>query len=458
MSPVECTCSQAIESGCSNDAKVGLNDGAEHMTDNRRDLDWLDEAYLKEQDRIAIALDAGDADGAAEIRAEAARLKLVDADGFGWRVRVLNPTGDPKPDYRFLFSYMRSVPDGPITPAPRGRFADDPLLSRSYTERLGSRGWLAKVVRHSEVLGYIAAATVAVGLWFLLGDLVGSLPGIVVLISMVLFAGALWVSTIGLSAIRYREAERLANLTRAAAVGVTGAIPWVATIETSSMTLAGRAAMSASVVAIASAVSFMRYRSRLTYFIGFAAWIAALGAIGIVISEAVVANPDEFASAQLGAMIAITVAFPLATRVGSLTWIPTATLSLAVVATLTIISTIDTTQDDLHVFNMVVLGLASAASAWWSRGLLRPALGAFHRYGAMAIAIAAIILVLTEAPWDFVADLIEWLGDIPLPVVLVTGGSAVLIAIGAAIRMAVGKVALREEGEQRTEDRGQMDG
>jgi hypothetical protein len=76
----------------------------------------------------------------------------------------------------------------------------------------------------------------------------------------------------------------------------------------------------------------------------------------------------------------------------------------------------------------------------------------------MAIAIAAIILVLAEAPWDFVADLIEWLGDIPLPVVLVTGGSAVLIAIGAAIRMAVGKVALREEGEQRTEDRWTDDG
>jgi len=412
------------------------------MTDERCDLDWLDEAYLKEQDRIAVALDAGDVDGAAEIRLEAARLKLMDADGFGWRVRVPNPTADPKPDYRFLYTYMRSVPDGPITPAARGRFADDPLLSRSYAERLGGQGWLAKVVRRSEVLGYIAAATVAVGLWFLLGDLVGSLPGIVVLVSMVLFAGALWVSTIGLSGIRYREAERLSHLTRAAAVGVTGAIPWVATIEASSMTLAGRAALSASVVAIASAASFFRYRSRLTYFIGFGTWIAGLGAIGIVISEAVVANPDEFASAQLGVMIAVVVAFPLATRVGGLTWIPTATILLTVIATLTVLATIDTTQDGLHVFNMVVLGLITAASAWWSRALLRPALGSFHRYGAMAISVAAIILVLTIAELE----------DIPLPVLLVTGGSAVLIAIGVAIRTAVGRVALQDEVDHMTED------
>lgn len=411
------------------------------MIDDRRDLDWLDEEYLKGQDRIAVALESEDLDEAAEIRAEAARLRLVDADGFGWRVRVANPNAGPAPDYRFYYTYMRTVRDGLITPMRRGRFAEDPLLASTYSERVGGDGWLAKVVKHSEVLGYIAAATVAVGLWFLLGDLVGSLPGIVVLASMVLFAGALWASTIGLSAIRYREAERLSNLTRAAAVGVTGAVPWVGTIEASSATLAGRALLCASVVTIASAASFWRYRSRLTYFIGFGAWITGLGAFGVVMSETVVrTDADELASAQLGVMIAVGLAFPLATRIAGLTWIPVAINLLTAIATIALLMTLDTNQGDLHIFNMVVLGLLVATSAWWSRQYLRPAHGVFHRYGAMVIAGAAAVVALTRAPWELIGDVIEWLGDIPLPVILVTGGSAVLIAIGVAIRVAVGRV------------------
>jgi hypothetical protein len=407
-------------------------------------VDDLDAAYLDLQERMRSAVAADDERGAEAIRTAAVELTATDADGANWRI-LAPKIVKPRPDFRFHYRYLRDVGEG-FRRASRSRFADCPSLAATYSRRMGG-GWLAWIVRHAEPISYVAAIAVGVGLWFLLGDLIGGLPGVVVLVGMVVAALALWLSTIRAVAVPYRESQRLATVTRAAAVGVTGAIPWVATIEAGGLTQAGRITLTAAVVTVAAVVSFARHPSPFTFGIALGASVVFVAAGAVVIAEALHESPDELASAQLGTLVAAAVGYPIVTRFAHLRWIPASMVFLTLVAAGSVLTTTGSTPSDLHTFDVTVAGGLAAASAWWWARMIAAPFRAFHRAGAIVIALAVANLVLVRAPWDLFASFFEWVADVPLPVALITVGAAVLVGVAIAIRIAVRRMA-RSEGRR----------
>ncbi len=379
-----------------------------------------------------------------ELRSEAAELTVPDADGDLWRIAAPLAQSTPRPDFQFFYLYLRN-PGGGFRRASRSRFADYPSLARTYATRIGG-GWIAWVVRYAEVLSYGAALAVGAGLWFLLGDLVGDLPGVAVLIGMVVVAAALWLSTLRATSVPYREAQRLAAVTRAAAVGVTGAVPWVATLDTGDVTDSGRISLTAAVVTVAAVLSFARNPSPFTYAIAVGAWVTTCAASGIVLAEVLYDGPDRLASAQLGTLVAVCLAYPIATRTAHLRWIPPAVVFLAGAAVTAIVTTMASTPSDLHTVDVVVLGAVAAASAWFSRRSLPSPFRGYHRGSAIAIASSVGLLALVRAPWDVFGSLFDWLADVPLPLFLIAAGAMALVGIAVTIRIAVGRVDRSEEG------------
>jgi hypothetical protein len=410
-----------------------------------RRIDDLDAAYIGLQEQMASALQAKDDEGASAIRTAASELTALDADGHRWRILAPSATTKARADFQFYYLYLRDAGQG-FFRASRSRFAEFPSLAATYSARVGG-GWLGWVVRHAEPISYAAAMAVGLGLWFLLGDLIGELPGVAVLVGMVVVAAALWLSTVKAASAPYREAQRLATVTRAAAVGVTGAIPWVATIELGDLTEAGRIALTAAVVTVAALLSFSRHPSPFTYAIALGAWIAVCTATAVVIAETFRDRPDELASAQLGALVGAAIAYPVATRFAHLRWIPPSMVFLALVTGASILSTAGSSPSDLHTFDVAVLGLLVAAASWWSSRMVLAPFRTYHRAGTIAAAAAVVLLVLVRAPWDLLSSLFDRLADVSLPVVLITIGAAVLVGVAIAIRIAIGRVSHAGDGD-----------
>lgn len=291
------------------------------------------------------------------------------------------------------------------------------------------------LVAHSEPVGYVAGATVGLGLWLMLADVVGSLPGIVVLLAMVVLAGGLWFGTVRLAELAFREAKRLSAILGAAAIGVTGAVPWVGTIETS-MSDEARICIAAGVVTIASITSFWLSRSAFAFFTGIVACLVTFGTASFVLADAMSSGPDAEASAQAGVLVAVILLFPITTRVAALRWVPPATIVIAAVGVVGTFAMDWDLASNLHILVVVALGLTAAASAWLSRTVMRRALRTYHYVAAAALTGAALLVLLSTLDWSF-------LEDVPLPVVLVTAGSIVLVAVAAALRLAVKRIGDR---------------
>ncbi|KAA3638351.1 MAG: hypothetical protein DWP92_06310 [Armatimonadetes bacterium] len=417
------------------------------MQQDRRDLDWLDEAFRESQDDLEAAIARGDAEAIGDARAMAGALHVTDAEGFQWRVHAPQGARGAKPYFRFHYRYWGSPAGGELRPTTRSRFAGRPSLAKTYAAALGTKGWLSTVVRNVEPIGYVAAAAVGLGLWFLLGDVVGSLPGSVILVSMVVLAAGLWVSTVRLEEVPYREAERLGHVTRAAAVGVTGAVPWLAMMDASWIDDVGRTAVTASVLTIASGLSYARTRSPFTYSIGLGSLIVGLGAISAVAFSDVLGRTAEWFAAQPGILLGIALAFPLGTWLGVKRWIPQTVIVLSSIGAITIMTALEVDLNTWEASRAVGFGILATAAAWLSRRHLRPALRRFHLWGSVALGLSTGLVALTHAPWDFVDTILEWLSDVPLPVLMIVAGSIGLIAVTWIIRTAVARMADRDADE-----------
>jgi len=416
----------------------------------RRDLDWLDEAFRDTQDELSEAIEVGTTEQTSIARAAAGNVHIVDAEGLEWRVHA--PQGDrgAKPYYRFHYRYWGAHPGGELRPVARSRFAARPSLAKTYAASLSTKGWLPATIRNVEPIGYVAAAAVGIGLWFLLGDIVGSLPGTVIVAAMVILAAGLWFSTARLNTVLFREAERLAHVTRAAAIGVTGAVPWLVMMDATWITDAGRTAITASVVTLASALSYARTRSSLTFSIGLGSMIVALGSTSTVLLTDVLDRSDEFFGAQAGILAGIALAFLIATIFGVRRWLPQTVIILTTVGFFTELVAMAADVTTWEAARAVGFGAVAAFAAWFSRRYLRPPMRRFHLWGSIALAFATGLVAVSQAPWDVIETIVEWLSDVPLPILLIVAGSLVLILITWVIRTAVGRIADEDAEGDRT--------
>ena len=198
---------------------------------------------------------------------------------------------------------------------------------------------------------------------------------------------------------------------------------------------------------MAAVLSYARNPSPFTFAIALGAWVTTCAASGVVLAEVLYEGPDRLASAQLGTLVAVCLAYPIATRAAHRRWIPPAVVFLAGAAVTAIVTTMASTPNDLHTFDVVVLGAIAAASAWFSRRTLPSPFRGYHRGSTIAIAAAVALLALTRAPWDVVGALFDWMAEVPLPLVLIVAGATVLVGIAVAIRVAVGRVARSEQGD-----------
>lgn len=414
----------------------GRPGGGVDETDDLPSIETLDDAYLARQDRVADALAVGDRD-AASLAAEAAgSLRSIDADGLIWRVMGPLPSAEPLPHYRYRYRHQRSTDGERFHHADGSRFARHPSLAAAYAERIPG-GWLRTAVRGVEPAGYAATLMVAAGLWLLLGDLIGSLPGIAVLAAMALAAAGLWWASVALDGVPYREAARLSQLTRLTAIGVTGAVAWVSTIEAETVTTATRVLLCSAVVFVAAVGSFALRRGVDTWAIAVGSWPVTVISAAIVLAEIAYEAPDEAASAQLGALVAAAIGFPLVTVTARLRWIPFAIPYLALMAGWALFGTMVDSPRDLHTVLVVAGGIGATASVWLSRNAIHRSLRGIHRASAYVLAVLTALVAAAQGPWDAFLD---WLGDVPLPVVLVIGGSIVLVVVGLVVRAAVARL------------------
>lgn len=410
------------------------------MPTTRTPLDILDEQFRDTQDRLAAAIDREDSEAIVDARAEAGAVSVTDAEGVQWRVNAPRHTGTVEPYFRFHYRYWAGLAGDDLRPIDRRRFAPAPLLARAYANSLGSKGWLPAVIRNAEPLGYVGGGAIGVGLWFLLGDIIGSLPGWSVLVGMVLLAAGLWLSTVRLTTVGYREALRLGHVTRAAAVGVTGALPWVVTIDAEWITDVGRVAVTASVVTLSAALSYLRTSSVVTYSIALVGWVVAMAATSTILVEDVLNSSLEFLTAPPGMFLAVALAVPVLTMVGSARWIPASVISLTVVTSLLLFLFATEEATTTEALWGAFGGAIAASTIFGSRKLLRAPMRRFHIVCAAVIAGTAVLVAVARMPWDVFGAVFEWLADVPLPIVLITAGSVLLIVVAWVVRVAVRRV------------------
>lgn len=389
----------------------------------------LDDAYLATQDAVAAALAAGDHTRATAAAEAGAALRAVDAERRIWRVMGPLPTDDPKPHHRYRYRHQMRDGGEQFHSADAFRFARHPSLAASGAERL-PKGALRWVVRVAEPAAYVATIAVGIGLWLLLGDLIGSLPGVAVLATMVIVAAGLWGASTAMDGVPYREAARLAQLTRLAAIGVTGAVAWAATIDVEAISDAGRVLLTASVILVAGAISFRFRPTADVWTVALGAFVVAVVAGSVVIAELLHDDPDTAASAQLGALAVAIVGTPLTTWTARIRWVPFAIPFVGAAAAWALLGVLADSPNDLHTVLALVGGTAAAAITLVSGALLPSALRSVHRVVAAGLGALTMLILLARAPW-------EWLEDVPLPVVLIVSGSLVLVAIGLVIRTAV---------------------
>ena len=215
---------------------------------------------------------------------------------------------------------------------------------------------------------------------------------------------------------------------------MTGAVAWAATIDAGDMTDAARVLVTATVVLVAAAFAFRVRSSADVWTVALVSFVVTVVASSIVVAELIHDAPDEAASAQLGALVATAAGVSIAGPTMRLRWVPFAVPFLGAIGAWALLGVIVGSPNDLHTILTVVLGAAASAATLRSGLGLPASLQAVHRTVAAFLAALTAIVVVAQVPWD---DVFSWLEDVPLPVVLIVGGSIALVAIGLVIRAAV---------------------
>lgn len=306
-----------------------------------------------------------------------------------------------------------------------------PSLTRSSGDRPSGlfpliAWWLVRLL---EPIGYVAATAIGVGLWVLLRGYLTGLSDVVTLTLLVVSAGALWWAAWAVGRYPFAETWRLGNAIFAAAIGTTGWIAWVGTEGV--LERGARFTLTAGLITVFSYV-VQRFRGDLVTWNLFivALFATALGA-GITLGDGV----DERAAgyAAIGTLVAAAVAYLVAGRAVTARYQSTTfvVLSITVLALLTGFG-----MSTGLALGVAVAGLVAAVAAYLA---VRPP----TRTGKVS--------AVTDATLAFLVALVRI--DVPLPIVLIVGGSVVLAVLGWAAKKVIGSsTSVPEDGTSTAPD------
>jgi hypothetical protein len=378
------------------------------------DLTRLDEAIDR---RVTALMDRdGSGDSGARVALETAAAEsmvAVDPDGHLWRAVPGRPG---------MYRYSRDA-GATWTFSDATRFPTRPALSIRYADIGGNSRPVGIVVRFLEPIAYIAAAAIGIGLWALLGDLLGSLPASATVAALGISAAALGAGSRALPGDRFREVHRLAVVMYVAAVAVAAWTVYVATGWLVSDEIATRFAMSFAAVLAVAFPTYVRQRDLPSYV------MTVVGAVGTAWS--VGAMTEQAVGAILGILTGVAFVYVVvgSTATGSRRLWVYVSASILTWSALSVALSLDEGER----FLVVAAAFAVAGASYVP---VRSDLGELRIF-VIGNVIAASLLGLTLASWLPFRRLFE---AVPLPVLLVVGGTAALVALVAVVRSAVRRI------------------
>lgn len=392
------------------------------MPNGDETFDDLDELAAAIEGRVNLLVDrAGQGDPDDRVALETAATEsmvAVDADGHLWRAVPGRPG-----------MYRHSRDGGATwTFGDATRFPTRPALSLRYAD-IGTSRLVGIVVRFLEPIAYIAAAAIGVGLWALLGDLLGSLPASATVAALAISALALGAGAYAVPGDRFREVHRLAVVMYIAAVSVAAWTVYVATGWLVSDDIATRSALSFATVFAVAFPTYMRQRDLPSYV------MTVVGAVGTAWS--VGAMTGQPVGAILGILAGVAFVYVLAgsTASGSRRFWVYVSASIVTWTALSVALGLDEGDRFLVVIAAFVVAGVSYLPIRSEPGDLRIfVIGNF---------IAATLVGLTLASW---LPFRRFLEAVPLPVLLVVGGTAALVALVAVVRVAVRRIDAGTDG------------
>lgn len=380
-------------------------------------LDELHAELERRRQQIAAAERAGDTEAAARITADAGALTAADVDRHLWRGLVARPG-----------VYQRSKDGGRSWRYEgRDRFATVPRLASTYARLAEGRSrFVALIVRNIEPIAYLAAAAIGIGLWALLADLFGSLATWVIVAMLAVSAGGLLAGSAALASIGYREVRRLATLMYVASVAVASWTVWVATEGAFSgeRATAVRLALTFGAALIMVTVRYLTRRDRPSYTIAVVVAVPAGLSAGAIFENEV--------AVFVGALVAVAYVYALA----GLTTEGSARLWTYIYASLVTWYTVLVALG-LEDGERLLVATAAAAATIVAWGLARDG-GRDLRLPVYGNVVVVALLLVSLIPWD---ELAEFFDAVPLPVLMVVGGSAALIGLALVVRHAVRRVS-----------------
>lgn len=392
-----------------------MHDGDETFDD----LDELDAAIDRRVTRLMDRAGSGEPDDRVALETTATEsMVAVDADGHLWRAVPGRPG---------MYRYSRDV-GTTWTFSDASRFPTRPALSLRYAD-IGTSRLVGIIVRFLEPIAYVAAAAIGVGLWALLGDLLGSLPASATVAALGISAAALGAGAYALPGDRFREVHRLAVVMYITAVAVAAWTVYVATGWLVSDDVATRSALSFATVLALAFPTYVRRRDLPSYVMTVVAAVGTAWSVG--------AMTGRLVGSILGILTGVAFVYVLAgsTASGSRRLWAYVCASILTWSALSVALGLDEGARFLVVVAAFVVAGVSYLPIRSDPGDLRIfVIGNF---------IAASLLGVTLASWLPFRRLFE---AVPLPVLLVVGGTAALVGLVAVVRSAVRRIDAGTDG------------
>jgi hypothetical protein len=275
--------------------------------------------------------------------------------------------------------------------------------------------WLIQVL---EPLGYAAGFAVGFGLWALLDFHVMALSEVPTVALMVGSAAGLWWAAWQIGRYDFAETWRLGNVMYSAAIGTTAWIAWVAT--DGALAREVRFTITALIVAgLAFGVQWVR-RDLLSYVVLLGG--VAVSAVSAAATIAGAIGIEGEGPIALGGITAATIGYLIAGRSESDGRRDVTNLVILAASSGILIAAF--MLPDTWRLVVAAGGFVAAAAANWAyRPTPRTAFAA-----AVTSAALATPLAMSWLPW------VRIIGSIPVPIMLIVAGSAVLAALSWATR------------------------
>lgn len=275
--------------------------------------------------------------------------------------------------------------------------------------------WLIQIL---EPAGYAAGFLVGIGLWALLDAHFMALADLPTTGLLIASAAGLWWAAWQIGRFDFEETWRLGNVVYASAIGTTAWIGWVAT--DGALVREVRFTITALVVSLL-AYLVQRFRGDLLTYIMLlgAAGVSAVS-LAVTISGAVgIASEGPIAVAS---MVAAAVGYLIAGRSDSPTRRDVTNYAIVVGSVVVLVAAF-ALPADWRLAVAIAGFLAAGVANWAIRPTPRSSLIA-----ATTNTVLAAPLAISWLPWARIID------AIPVPIMAIVAGSAVLIALGWAVR------------------------